>query len=99
MEYIKKKILFLDRDGTIAYDDGAFGSEKYPYEEVIERTRPLEGVLRSLKCAKEKGYILVIISKQAGIAKGRFDEWHTHYSNMILQEKLLFHFVHLVVQE
>ncbi len=84
----KQKILFLDRDGTICYDDGAFGSEKYPYEEVLKRTRPLEGVKESLKYAKSKGYMLVVISNQAGIAKGRFDEWHTHYSNKLLQEKL-----------
>ena len=84
----KQKILFLDRDGTICYDDGAFGSEKYTYESVIEKTRPLDGVKESLKIAKDKGYMLIVISNQAGIAKGRFDEWHTHYSNKLLQEKL-----------
>ena len=88
MELVKQKILFLDRDGTICYDDGAFGSEKFPYREVIEKTRPIEGVKESLRYAKEKGYMLVVISNQAGIAKGRFDECDTHYSNKILQEKL-----------
>ena len=88
MDYVKQKILFLDRDGTICHDDGAFGSEKYSYEEVLKRIRPIEGVKESLKYAKEKGYLLVVISNQAGIAKGRFDEWHTHYSNKLLQEKL-----------
>lgn len=88
MELKKQKILFLDRDGTICYDDGAFGSEKFSYREVIEKTRPLEGVKESLKLAKDKGYMLVVISNQAGIAKGRFDECDTHYSNRLLQEKL-----------
>ena len=88
MELKKRKILFLDRDGTICYDDGAFGSEKFSYKEVIDKTRPLEGVKESLKIAKDKGYMLVVISNQAGIAKGRFDECDTHYSNKILQEKL-----------
>jgi D-glycero-D-manno-heptose 1,7-bisphosphate phosphatase len=88
MELKKQKILFLDRDGTICYDDGAFGSEKFPYREVIEKTRPLEGVKESLKLAKDKGYMLIVISNQAGIAKGRFDECDTHYSNKLLQEKL-----------
>lgn len=85
---LKKKILFLDRDGTICYDDGAFGSETYDYKDVIEKTRPLDGVKESLKKAKSKGYMLIVISNQAGIAKGRFDEWHTHYSNRLLNEKL-----------
>lgn len=88
MELKKQKILFLDRDGTICYDDGAFGSEKFSYREVIEKTRPLEGVKESLKLAKDKGYMLIVISNQAGIAKGRFDECDTHYSNRLLQEKL-----------
>lgn len=88
MEIKKQKILFLDRDGTICYDDGAFGSEKFPYREVIEKTRTFEGVKESLQYAKEKGYLLVIISNQAGIAKGRFDECDTHYSNKLLQERL-----------
>lgn len=88
MELKKQKVLFLDRDGTICYDDGAFGSEKFSYKEVIEKTRPLEGVKESLEIAKDKGYILVVISNQAGIAKGRFDEYDTHYSNKLLQEKL-----------
>ena len=88
MELKKQKVLFLDRDGTICYDDGAFGSEKFPYREVIEKTRPLEGVKESLKLAKDKGYMLIVISNQAGIAKGRFDECDTHYSNKLLQERL-----------
>lgn len=83
-----QKILFLDRDGTICYDDGAFGSEKLPYDEVLKLIRPIEGVKESLKYAKSKGYMLIVISNQAGIAKGRFDEWHTHYSNKLLQDKL-----------
>lgn len=88
MSINKQKILFLDRDGTICHDDGAFNNETIPYKEIIEKTRPIEGVKESLKIAKEKGYMLVVISNQAGIAKGRFDECDTHYSNKLLQEKL-----------
>lgn len=88
MEYTKQKILFLDRDGTICYDEGAFGSEKFPYDQVIEKTRPMEGVVESLRYAKSRGYMLIVISNQAGIAKGRFDEWQTHYSNRLLQERM-----------
>ena len=43
MELKKQKVLFLDRDGTICFDDGAFGSEKIPYDKCIEMTRPLDG--------------------------------------------------------
>lgn len=84
----KQKILFLDRDGTICFDDGAFNNEDMPYKDIIEKIRPLDGVKESLKYAKSKGYMLVVISNQAGIAKGRFDEYDTHYSNKLLQDKL-----------
>ena len=88
MELKKQKILFLDRDGTICFDDGAFNNEDIPYKEIIEKIRPIDGVKESLQYAKSKGYMLVVISNQAGIAKGRFDECDTHYSNKLLQEKL-----------
>lgn len=83
-----QKVLFLDRDGTISYDDGAFGSEEFPYDEVIKKTRPIEGVKENLKIAKDKGFMLIVISNQAGIAKGRFGECDTHLSNKLLQDKL-----------
>lgn len=88
MNLKKQKILFLDRDGTICFDDGAFNNEEIPYKEIIEKIRPFDGVKESLEYAKSKGYMLVVISNQAGIAKGRFDEYDTHYSNKLLQEKL-----------
>lgn len=88
MDIKYKKILFLDRDGTICYDDGAFNNEDIPYKDIINKTRPIDGVKESLEYAKSKGYMLVVISNQAGIAKGRFDECDTHYSNKLLQEKL-----------
>ena len=88
MEIKHQKILFLDRDGTICYDDGAFNNEDIPYKEIIEKIRPIDGVKESLEYAKSKGYMLIVISNQAGIAKGRFDECDTHYSNKLLQEKL-----------
>ena len=88
MNLKKQKILFLDRDGTICFDDGAFNNEDIPYKEIVEKIRPFDGVKESLKYAKSKGYMLVVISNQAGIAKGRFDECDTHYSNRLLQNKL-----------
>lgn len=88
MDFIKRKVLFLDRDGTICYDDGAFGSEALPYDEVIKKIRPIEGVKESLSYAKSLGFLLVVISNQAGIAKGRFNECDTQLSNKLLQEKL-----------
>ena len=87
MELKKQKVLFLDRDGTICVDDGAFCDETFKYSEILKKIRPVDGAYEALKLAKENGYMLIVISNQAGIAKGRFAEYDTHIANQILQEK------------
>ncbi|MGK9367871.1 D-glycero-alpha-D-manno-heptose-1,7-bisphosphate 7-phosphatase [Melioribacter sp. Ez-97] len=55
--------LFLDRDGTINHDPG--------YIRDPEIVRLIDGVAENLKDLKEKfGFKLIIISNQAGVAKG-----------------------------
>ena len=60
----KRPALFLDRDGTINYDDG------YTYKFSKLRFRP--HVLRGLKYITKKKYFIFIVTNQAGIAKGKF---------------------------
>ena len=61
-----KKALFLDRDGIINEDTG------YPHkpEQIVFK----DGIFSFCKKAVAKGYILVVITNQAGIAKGHFTE-------------------------
>ncbi len=55
--------LFLDRDGTINYDPGYISNP--------DVVRLIEGVAENLKNLKDKfGFKLIIISNQAGVAKG-----------------------------
>ncbi|MGK9477176.1 D-glycero-alpha-D-manno-heptose-1,7-bisphosphate 7-phosphatase [Melioribacter sp. OK-6-Me] len=55
--------LFLDRDGTINHDPG--------YIRDPDVVRLIEGVAENLKNLKERfGFKLIIISNQAGVAKG-----------------------------
>jgi D,D-heptose 1,7-bisphosphate phosphatase len=55
--------LFLDRDGTINHDPG--------YIRDPEIVRLIDGVAENLKDLKKKfGFKLIIISNQAGVAKG-----------------------------
>lgn len=58
--------VFLDRDGTINVDKG------YLYK--IEDFEYLDGAIQGLKFFQEKGYILVIITNQSGIARGLYKE-------------------------
>lgn len=60
----ERKAIFLDKDGTIVPD--------VPYNVNPALISLEKGVIEGLKLLKEAGYIFVIISNQAGVAKGYF---------------------------
>jgi len=62
----KKKALFLDRDGVINEDS------EYPHKPEHIVFKP--AVFDLCRAALEKGYIIVVVTNQAGVAKGRFTE-------------------------
>ena len=66
MAETKRKALFVDRDGIINDDTG------YPHKP--EHIRFYDSIFPLLKKAQDKGYLLVVITNQAGVAKGKFSE-------------------------
>jgi len=60
----KRPAVFLDRDGTINYDEG------YTYKFSKFKFRPF--VIKGLKYLSKKNYYIFIVTNQAGIAKGKF---------------------------
>lgn len=58
------KVVFLDRDGVINRDRGS------EYIDHWEKFRFIPGSLKALKLLKEKGYKVIVISNQGGVAKG-----------------------------
>lgn len=58
--------IFLDRDGTINIDHG------YVYE--IDNFTFIDGVIEAMHQLKEMGYMLVLVTNQSGIARGKFSE-------------------------
>ncbi|AZL15672.1 D-glycero-alpha-D-manno-heptose-1,7-bisphosphate 7-phosphatase [Rickettsiales endosymbiont of Stachyamoeba lipophora] len=61
-----KKALFLDRDGVINVDFG------YVYQ--IDNFEWQEGIFDLCSKAIEKGYLIIIITNQSGIARGYYTE-------------------------
>lgn len=62
------KAIFLDRDGVINVDVG--------YVAEIDDFKFIDGVIQALIKAKQKGYLLVVITNQSGIARGYFSKEH-----------------------
>lgn len=57
---------FLDRDGVINRDHGYVGTP--------ERFDLIEGVARAIRLCRDAGYLVFVITNQAGVAHGYFDE-------------------------
>lgn len=57
----------MDRDGVLNWERG-----DYTYK--LEDFEILDGVKESLKILRDSGYLLIVITNQAGIAKGIYGE-------------------------
>jgi D-glycero-D-manno-heptose 1,7-bisphosphate phosphatase len=59
------KCVFLDRDGVLNKERGEYTFQKEDFEII-------DGVKDALKLLKQAGYLLIVITNQAGIAKGLY---------------------------
>ena len=64
--FMKRKAIFLDRDGTIIADRG-FVHKK-------EELELLPGAAEAIKLANKQGFLVVVVTNQSGIARGYFTE-------------------------
>ncbi len=60
------KAVFLDRDGTL--------NEEMGYINHLVRFRLFDFTAAAIKCFNDLGYLVFIITNQAGLARGYFDE-------------------------
>lgn len=60
------KAVFLDRDGTLNVDYG------YVYR--VEEWEWIPGAIDALVALKKAGFLVIVITNQAGIARGYYDE-------------------------
>jgi len=65
-----KRAVFLDRDGVINVDKG--------YISQVDDFEFIDGVIEACIKLKEKGYLLVVITNQSGIARGYYTEEQFH---------------------
>ena len=63
---MQRKALFLDRDGTINVDYG------YVYQP--EKFELIDGITELCLRAQEKGYLIIVITNQSGIARGYYTD-------------------------
>lgn len=61
-----RKAAFFDRDGVINIDYGFVG--------LIENYDLIDGVADVLHALKEAGYLLILVTNQSGIARGKYTE-------------------------
>ena len=72
-----QKAVFLDRDGTIIEDIG--------YLSDICQIRILPGAVEAIRSLNDNGFKVIIVTNQAGVARGYFTEFRANEIN----EKLL----------
>jgi D-glycero-D-manno-heptose 1,7-bisphosphate phosphatase len=63
---ISRRALFLDRDGVINFDSG--------YVHTPDQTRWVPGIFDLCLAAQQLQYVVVVVTNQAGIARGYYDE-------------------------
>lgn len=67
---MKRPALFLDRDGVINVDHG--------YVHTPEEFDFVDGIFEVVAAAKQAGYLVVVVTNQAGIGRGYYSEAQFH---------------------
>jgi len=81
----KAKAAFIDRDGVI--------NEERGYVHSVEEFVVLPGVIEGLKLLQNAGYLLVVVTNQAGLARGYYNfekmaKLHQHLSEVLAEENV-----------
>jgi D-glycero-D-manno-heptose 1,7-bisphosphate phosphatase len=82
------KALFLDRDGVINYDPG-------DYTTSLDEFILLPDILESLATAFNKGYKIIVITNQGGIAKGLYTHETVETMHKFLRQRCQDHHVEI----
>jgi D-glycero-D-manno-heptose 1,7-bisphosphate phosphatase len=78
---MQSKALFLDRDGVVNEDSG--------YVHRAEQCLFVDGIFELVRTANTAGYIVAVVTNQAGIARGLYSEAQFHAFMRWMQEEFL----------
>ena len=78
-----KAAVFLDRDGTLNVDKG--------YVHRIEEWEWIPGAIGAITMLKKAGFLVIVITNQAGIARGYYDEADMTHLHAIINMELQKH--------
>jgi D-glycero-D-manno-heptose 1,7-bisphosphate phosphatase len=84
---MKKKAVFLDRDGTINIE------KNYLYK--IDDFEFLPGAMKGLKILQDAGYLLIVITNQSGIGRGYYTEKDYEILNQWMLDVLKYNGVYI----
>jgi D-glycero-D-manno-heptose 1,7-bisphosphate phosphatase len=77
---VNSKAVFLDKDGTLIED--------VPYNVDPELIHLSKGAVECLRTLQEKGYCLIVVTNQSGVARGYFEETELIQVEMRLRKLL-----------
>lgn len=83
----KNKALFLDRDGVINVE------KNYVYK--IEDFEFMDGIFEVMRSYQEQGYLLIVITNQAGIGRGYYTEEDFNMLNEWMLKRLADEGIHI----
>lgn len=83
----RRPALFLDRDGVLNVDHGHVGS--------IDRFEWIDGAIDTVRRANDLGWLVFVVTNQAGVAKGHYDEDAVRALHQFMQAELLAHGAHI----
>ena len=80
---MKKKALFLDRDGVINVD--------YGYVHSPDNFEFIDGIFELVAAANQVGHLVVVVTNQAGIGRGYYNEEQFQFLTDWMKRKFVDH--------
>jgi D-glycero-D-manno-heptose 1,7-bisphosphate phosphatase len=80
-ERSQRPAAFLDRDGVLNVDHG--------YAHRPEQIEWVDGAAQAVRLLNEAGYIVIVVTNQAGVARGLYGEAAIHHLHAHMQDVLL----------